>query len=258
MSYLAANEAGEPIYLNRQLVDADVVLPIGFPSSSDVPANRDCLYPDFSSVEVRDRFDSGEMTTRAQSNEIELANDTLGSFFSIQVVHGPGGKIEKIVTGARESVLRVARNAADEVWKYSGPKNSLVTLATIETVSNRTTWDDFVRAVLMAGQVSDNEAPIIIWSDLEGKPTRQIRQALMAQFDANSSRKLPVELRQLAGTVQEHPIYLHSKLSRDEVESLGLGYVDSVAEVQRIAEPCGMGIVLRDAHKYRIANPPMA
>lgn len=254
VSYLAANEAGDPIYLNRQLVDADVVLPIGFPTAGDESSNEDCLYPGFSSSEVKERFSGDEMSSKAQADEIELANDTLGSFYSIQVVHGPGGKIEKILSGARDSVRAASRQVVDEVWKYAGPQNSAVTVATIETICSKASWDDFIRAVLMAGQVSNDEAPIIVWSDLEGKPSRQIRNALMEQFEAGSPRKLSSELKKLAGIVQEHPVYLHSKLSRNEVEALGLGYVDSAAEINRIAENCEKGIVVRDAHRYRVAR----
>jgi hypothetical protein len=252
VSYLAANEAGHPIYMNRQLVDADVILPIGFPTPGEEKWVQDCLYPNFSSLEVKDRFASGEMSSRAQSQEIQLANDTLGSFFSIQVVHGPGGKIEKIFSGARDSVQQEALRVAEAVWKYHGPTDSSVTLATIETTTGKATWDDFIRAVIMAGQISVNAAPIVVWSELEGKPSRQIRDALLTQFDEGTSRKLSPGLKRLIGIIQEHPVYLHSKLARNDVEALGLGYVDSAAEVNRIAESCQQGVILRDAHKYQI------
>ena len=59
LSYLAADEAGEPIYINRRLFDADVVLPIGclrLESSLGYYGVNGTLYPAFSDLPTQERF----------------------------------------------------------------------------------------------------------------------------------------------------------------------------------------------------------
>ena len=88
-AYLAANTAGLPVYVNRTLVEADFVLPVGAPLPGDTALN-DGVYPHFSGSEARERFDQRQDSESARQAEVELANDMLGSFFTVQLVCGPG------------------------------------------------------------------------------------------------------------------------------------------------------------------------
>ena len=254
VSYLGANEAGDPIYVNRQLVDADVILPIGFPAIGDSQFRADCLYPAFGSTAIRSRFNQPDANAKECQQEIQLVNDSLGSFFSIQIVIGPGGIIQQIISGSRNDTIKLARAEATKLWEFDWPSKSEVTVATIETTIGPVTWEDFAKAVLTASRVSVSTAPIIVWSELSGRPGRQIRGALLAQFEGDSGKKIPRSLEKLACVIQERPVYLRSHLSRDDVESLGLGYIDSVNEIHRIAESWRSGLLIRDAHKCQASR----
>jgi hypothetical protein len=254
VSYLAANAAGEPIYLNRSLVDADVVLPVGF-SQPGYDQVLDTLYPEFSTSETQRRLGSGKLSKTEIKTEVSLANDTLGSFFSIQVVARPGGQVHRVISGERMAVRALASRHADQVWTYQGPVNFDIVVATVEGVSGSASWDDFVQAVIASGRISVSNAPIVVWSDLATKPGKTIRQALLSQFDDSVGRKLPPKLVDLIDVLQTHPIFLHSQLSRDEVESLGLGYLDSATQINRIGESFERGVLLRDAHRYAFQQP---
>lgn len=254
VSYLAANEAGDPIYMNRYLVDADVVLPVGFPLANCEDA-QDSLYPEFSTDKTLARFTSGDLNRSEKDSEIQLANDTLGSFFAVQVIEGPGGGIVRVVSGARDLVQAESRKIADQVWSYHGPTNCEMVVATIESTAGKPTWEDFVQAVIAASHISSTASPIVVWSDLVDRPNKQIRQALLAQFDSDSERRLTPAQMKFADVLQSHPIYLHCRLSRNEVEAMGLGFLDTAEQINRIAESKDRGVVLRDAHKYHFSTP---
>lgn len=253
VAYLGANEAGDPMYVNRQLVDADVILPVGFPSMGDLQSQTDCLYPAFGSAAVQLRFAETELNETDCLQEIQLANDNLGSFFSIQVVTGPGRIVRQVLSGARNDVVKLAMAETAKLWEFDWPIDSEVTVATIESTVGPPTWDDFTNAVLTASRLSKANGPVIVWSELSARPNRQIRSALLAQFEDEISNKLPRSLQILAAVIQERPVYLRSHLTGNEVEALGIGHINSVTEIQRIAEGWQTGLLIRDAHLCQIS-----
>jgi hypothetical protein len=252
LAYLNANEDGDPVYVNRLLVDADVVIPIGFVEPGDDTRQTDCIYPDFSAVAAQDRFANGNPNGLACRSEVALANDMLGSFFSIQLVSGPGGELAEVLCGERTRTKTAAREKVNERWtfEYSGVPE--VVLASIETEPENQTWDDVVEAVLTSSQLISGKGPIIVLSDLSSKPNKKIRKALLSQFDDGPEKKSSAKLRSLAGVVAERSIFLKSELPAAAVEELGLGNLDSVEQVSRVAEPFQLGVLIRDAHKCQL------
>ncbi len=250
LAYIAANQAGDPIYINRQIVDADVILPIRFSSGAATNAITDGVYPEFSSTEVQQRFvESNRKTNLA---EIELANDALGAFFSIQIVAGPGGSIERILYGERKEVAHESTRLATAIWELDCPADSDIIVATIETTTGKTDWNDVIRAVICADQLSQEGSSIVLWTELDEPPGRQIRNALLSLFDDSGTRKKKwAELEHFVDVLQRHPVYLKSRLERNEVEELGIGFVEGAADVNRIAEKGNKRILIRDAHQCR-------
>jgi len=86
LAYLAANEAGDPVYANRLLVESDVVIPVAAALPGDISRQIDCVYPCFSGVAAQERLGSSEISGLAKQLEIALANDTLGAFFVVEMV----------------------------------------------------------------------------------------------------------------------------------------------------------------------------
>lgn len=249
VAYVAANAAGDPMHVNRSLVEADVILPIGFAIAGDDLRAKQCLYPDFASAAVKVRFTDGDQSETDERAETQMANDVLGSFFAIQVVSGPGGMIEQIFSGVRADATSAAQSATDALWRFDLEQPADVVVATIESTLGPPAWDEFTQAVRVAASVSEDNSPIIIWSELAVLPPRTLRTALLSQFEDDHRRQLPPELQQLGAIMQERPVYLHSRLSPSQVEALGIGAITSVAEIHRIAESRSSGLVLRDAHR---------
>lgn len=253
-SYLVANSEGEPIYVNRALVDADVILPIGCPAAGDANQQSDCIYPDFSNEGSRARLATGQSTFLSRWQEVELANDTLGSFFTIQVVCGPGGTVRNIFCGARKDATDQARRATNELWTFDWPQDSEMTVGTIESDAQYQDWNDFANALIAASRVTTSDGPIVIWSEIGAAPDQKTRQACLAQFDDGQRKKMSKTMRQVSAIVSERPVFLRSKLGQNATEEIGLGYIKSGEEVVKIAEPYAVCLLMRDAHKCQISK----
>ena len=251
LAYLAANEAGEPVHVNRLLADADVVVPIGCPTPGD-QQRYDCLYPDFGSAQRLEKFKAKYGTINQRQQEIELANDNLGTFFSVEIVTGPGGQIAAVFAGARKDVFEHSKQLADELWTVNFVPGCQTVLATVEEPGRQQTWDDFADAVINAANLSNGSGPITVWTTIDQPADRNTRKALMAQFDDSIIAKLSVRQRSLASIVSERPIFLKSELSQSQTEELGLGYIESANDVESVLAKFDSGVLLRDAHRCRI------
>ena len=245
VSYLAANEQGNPVYVNRSLCDCDVILPL----SCMTPNKRlsDCLYPDFSTDETRARYRKKEDTLNERIAEAELANDTLGLFFSIELIRRPGDVIDDVVCGSRVRTRAIAQDLLGPLWNIDSDDDCDVVVTTIDSPASITSWSNIVRAVNTAATLVE-DGPIVVWSELSEKPKAKVKLACAAQFEGSVPDSLPKRLQHFASILCERPVYLKSKLSQNVVESLGLGFVESAESVERIVRPFNKPLLIRDGH----------
>ncbi len=248
-SYLAANEEGRPVYVNRSLCDSDVVLPLS--CMSPMRKQSDCLYPEFSTDETRDRYRKKEDTLNQRVAEAELANDSLGLFFSIELICRPGEIVDDIVCGSRIQARQIANKRLGELWQLDSQDDSDVVVTTVESVGESTSWENIVRAVRIAA-VMVEDGPIVVWSELSQKPTSKIKKACAAQFEGSIPDSLPDNLQHFASILCERPVYLKSRLSQNVTEELGLGHIESIESAQRILGSFSNPFLIRDGH---LRNP---
>ena len=250
VAYLVANKDGDPVYVNRSLHESDFVIPV----NCVVPNAKsgDCLYPEFSNMETRQRFRKKDGTAKQRRLETELANDTLGIFFSIELICAPGQSIHDITCGERKQVRELAAQQVADIWQVAPTAECDMVVTTVETGHGDTTWKDIVTAVVNASRLTSNDGPIVVWSDLSEKPKSKLKQACQAQFEGSISSELPTHLQHFASVLTERSVYLKSKLSGNTIEDLGLGYLESVESVQRIAQGFDHPFLLRDGHLRQI------
>ena len=252
LAYLAANEAGDPVYANRLLVEADVVIPVAAPVPGDNSRQTDCIYPAFSGVAAQERIASSDISNLAKQLEIALANDTLGAFFLVQIVDSPGGRLSEVFCGERTRTNAKARETVSQNWSFDYQGEAEMVVASIECDRDRQTWDDIVEAVLLSDRVTVGDGPIVVLSEVVKKPSHQVAKALQAQFEDGPTGKTSDRLRALASVVESRSVFLKSRLAPSVVEDLGLAPLDSVQQVNRIAESIGTGLLIRDAHKCQL------
>jgi nickel-dependent lactate racemase len=118
LAYLAATQAGEPILLNRAIVDADVVLPIGGIQSPAAPGYygiHGAVYPAFSDQRTLRRFrspaslDGRGRAKRKPGQVVDEVGWLLGVTLAVQLVPGPGDAVLHVVAGQIDAVRRRAR-----------------------------------------------------------------------------------------------------------------------------------------------------
>ncbi|MEM7456075.1 MAG: lactate racemase domain-containing protein [Planctomycetota bacterium] len=249
LAYIAANEAALPMKVNRSIVDADVIIPVGCPVAGDKERLKDCIYPQFSNDETLVRFEKEADSVELRRNEIEFANDQLGAFFGIQFISAPGGEISQVISGTRPDCIEEARNSSDQFWSLPVSEDDQLVVATIESADGPQTWHDFISAVFTASIASASDRPIIIWSDIRKQPTAAIKRACNRQFESSGTVKLTRELSRLSGILEGRLVYLYSGLSENVTEELGLGYISGPEDLQRLVESHHNCLVVRDAHK---------
>ena len=244
-SYLAANEQGNPVYVNRSLCDSDVILPLSClePSSK----RSDCLYPEFSNEETRERFREKSDTPKQRIAEAELANDSLGLFFSIEIICGPGEVIQDIVCGSRIHARKIASDRLESLWHMEADDDCDVVVTTIESVGEKATWNQIVSAV-KAAACAVGDGPIVVLSQLKEKPSGKVEAACAAQFEGCIPDSLPEDLQHFASILCERPVYLKSSLPQNLVEGLGLGHVESTESARRILGGFTRPFLIRDGH----------
>lgn len=252
LAYIAANEAALPMKVNRAIVDADVIIPLGCPVAGDNEEVADCIYPQFSNEETWTRFEKEEESVSQRRHEIEFANDQLGAFFGIQFVTGPGGGISEVISGTRNDCIRNARQSSGKLWSVPVSESDQLVLATIETSAKPQNWSDFMSAVFTASLVSASDRPIVIWSDICKKPTAAIRKACNRQFETGEAAKLTRELSRLSGILEGRHVYLYSGLSENATEELGLGYISGPQDLARLIQVHGNCVLVRDAHMCKV------
>ena len=113
LCYLAATKDAAPIYLNRHLCEADVIVPINLlrPRAALGSASvHGGLYPTFSDAATWERFRVPSLIThaaeqkrrRAEADEVAWL---LGLQLSVQVIAGPGDSVRHILAGLLPPVL---------------------------------------------------------------------------------------------------------------------------------------------------------
>ena len=257
VAYLAANQDGDPIKINRELFDADVILPITCRDNRELSND---LYPEFSTAETQARFHAAPYTPAQQQGEVRLTNEHLGVFISFNVVGGPGGEIRAVTFGEKEKSDRSAERLGEQIWSLVPQGAVPIVIATIEEDPGQQTWWHFCRALIAANDVSDGDGQIVICSDLETEPSDEIRQAFTLPFEGDEEsiwqklRQMDEVLQRVVPILMDRQVFLKSNLSDAAIEELGIGPISSQAEFNRLVERAKDGIVLRDAHKVNVGK----
>ena len=180
---------------------------------------------------------------------VRLANNQLGTFWGIQIAFGPGEQICATFAGEVNSVFDATREEVDRIWHVAIEEEAPLVIATIESEAYEKTWASIVEALNQAAKAAEPNAPIVVCSGIQKSPPAKIRKALTSVFEETKVNK---DDQQLADIVQEHPIFLYSKLGQAKTEELGFGFIANSTEFQRIVDNYPNGILLRDAHRCKV------
>lgn len=175
LAYLAATKAGDPIYLNRLLTDADFLIPVGclrprgsfghtgsvgdvlaaFTDSRTLAANRR-IYLDANTSQLG----------RVESDTRNLAW-SLGSRFAVQVLAGRAGTVLNVLAGEVDRVSRDGQTLADRAWGRPLPQRADLVVAAINGPASQQTWSSVAQALTSAHRIAQPDGSVLICSQVQ-------------------------------------------------------------------------------------------
>jgi len=262
LSYLAASSEAKPIYVNRAIHEADLVVPISclrLEQSLGYHGVSGGVFPAFSDQKTLERYRSPNSLASAVQRkrlrkEADDASWLLGVSFTIQVVPGAGEQVLHVLAGAPQSVIREGQKLCEAAWSYKVPSRASLVVASIEGDSSQQTWENVGRALSSAARAMADDGAIALCTNLEEGPGPALR--FIAQTDDP-----PAALRQIAKerpsdalpatellhALERGRVYLLSKLEESVVEGLGIAAVDDPNQIARLAQRHPSCIVLANA-----------
>ncbi len=269
LSYLAADEAGEPIYINRRLFDADVVLPVGclrLETAVGYYGVNATLYPAFSDQPTLERFHAAGASATPEEiarrrHEADEVAWLLGVLLTIQIVPAAGSGILHVLAGAIESVQRRGKALCDEAWSCRIPGRADLVVAAIEGDREQQNWENVGRALSAAARAVTDDGAIALCTELAENPGPALRWLRRAGDPRSALRHIrrqrtadAATAHELAQALQRVQVYLLSGLDESVVEELGVAHVSAASEIARLASRHRSCILLSNA-QYALPTP---
>ena len=268
MAYLARDAAGEPIFLQRALTDADVVLPIGVLGDDHALGCYGVhtgLFPGFSNRKAREAFSGRPALEAAEKRrdhlrkEVEQAAWMLGAHCTLQVLPGGGDRALGVFCGEATAVGEVGRRAYRAAWESRVAAPVALVAVGIEGPPAQQTWLHFARALAAALPLVDSGGAIAICSGLDAP----LGPALQSLCDAPSphdalhriAKRHPDDLlpaQALVQALESNRVYLLSGLAAAAVEQLSMVPLAGPDELLRLARRYDEAIVLNNGPLARV------
>ena len=268
IAYLASTKEGRRIYLDRDLTEADIVVPIGLLGHDPVLSYSgpwSAIFPGLSDEATiqsfRTRRNGVPSAQPHHSTALEESSEVswlLGCQFQVGVVAGTTG-IVKAIAGRKETVLEEGRRLVDEVWSYRPQEHAELAIVGIGRPGTETGIDDVVRGLAAATHLVHRGGKIVVLSRARGPIGSGVRRLL----NAGDPARIAAAIRKhesdpdhatavsLAESLAWADVYLLSGFDSSDVDDLGMIPLDRPIEAQRLAALCGSCHVVSDADLVR-------
>jgi len=251
LSFLAANHAGEAVYLNRALCDADLVIPVGCVRLGHWTPDRGAfsgVYPAFSDEQAQK-----DLRQQTREHEFERKHSPLkttdeigwlmGCLLTVQVVPAGDDGILHVLCGETGAVMGRGRTLYEEAWSRNLPNGADLVIATVTGGTHHQTWANVARALAAARQVVSATGCIALCTELAEEPGPALRM-LAENADPEEARAdlddvdLPdaAMAEEVALALEQGSLFLYSQLDDEMVEGLGMVPLSEPAQLQRLAE----------------------
>jgi hypothetical protein len=247
--YVAAAETADAIYIQRDLVDASVVIPIYCIRHPEALNASDpyAMSPAFADAKTQQRWNLAWLEDNAQHLHVQSklsreAGWLMGIQFAIAVIPAENGEIAGLLGGDPGCVFQAATarlQAASNEQELSDA-NELV-IACVEGGREQQTWMNVARAVVKADSLLTPAGCLVVCCDLH-RISDGIAQLASDEPDEVLERELlrgDLEDAFPAAVIRSvqarRSIYLMAPLEESQVEGLGLAYVSGQEDIERLA-----------------------
>ncbi len=193
LGYLAANEAADPIYLNRYLTDADLVLPVTvsrLAGALDPSHESGGVFPMLADTASQQRFRAARLSGEVAPPEAKQAAWLLGFPMLVVVAPTADGEVGRVVAGTVGGIDRALAADAQATWQRGEVQTADVVIACLDGDTQQQSWDNLGRALFVAGQLVASDGTVVILSTIDRRPgpvIRRLRQ--MQQGDEEAVRR---------------------------------------------------------------------
>ncbi|MBW3599958.1 MAG: DUF2088 domain-containing protein, partial [Planctomycetes bacterium] len=261
LTYLATSKQDESIYLNRRIVLADFVLPLGplrLPSSFGYAGEWGGFFPAFADLETRQRYQASAALEQSAADRLaeEAAEAAwlLGLLYVVQIVPGPDNSVREVLAGSAGAVMEQGRRRCEAEWRRPIAGRASLVVAAISGGPEQQTWENVARALYAASQAVSDEGAIALCTQVSRPPGPAMRRVgRLEDFEARQRavRKQTTFDAQIAALLtnllERNRVYLLSELEDETVEDLGLAYVADEQEIIRLTRLHESCILLADA-----------
>ncbi|RMF37632.1 MAG: DUF2088 domain-containing protein [Planctomycetota bacterium] len=268
IAYVAANAQAEPIYINRAMIDADVVLPVLCARAELAVDNFGGfgVYPLVSNRDTRGTFYRWQNASPARQNAAMAQRATEAAWWSgmhmaVQVIPAPGGRISQILAGSFTAVTEQAGQQMAAKWTADMPPADL-TIATLDADQFQQDWMAVARALHAASLATVEGGAIVLCSQaapLAGPACRILSQGKASSRDVqaqlnrlSSDDALAIEL--LDRITQSTHLYIASQWPAELVESLGACPLVDARDVEQLCEKASAINVLPSAQNCCVVH----
>jgi nickel-dependent lactate racemase len=263
LGYLAANEEGDPILLNRLLVDADLVLPIG--RLCDGAARgyfgiHGSIFPGLADEKTQSRFRRKDLPPGRREHHAALLREAdqvawlLGVNFTVQLLPAAGDGILGVVAGESKAVGRRGREAYRAAWGCPVARRASLVVAAIEGPQEQQTWENLGRALEAAGRLVEEGGAIAVCCELAARPGPAVGRLVGARSRGTAVRRIlrdnpgdALPAAQLAHALERQHVYLLSRLDSSLVEDLDMVPIGGAEELGRLSQRHDSCILLANA-----------
>ncbi len=248
VAYLAANQESMPIYINRSLVDADVVIPI---ACARRQGSWDYLgsystFPLFSDRATRGRMLSLPRLEHASEHAqlkswADEAAWWLGLLAGIQILPAAQGQVAAVQAGLLEPLEDAMQLELSRI-RSEQPLECDLVIALLDGSDAQQTWQAVARALRHATRYVAPRGAIALCTQLSepaGKGLRRLSDAhhtreeiaaKLSKDDANDALPASVILE----ATGDYHVYLASNLRRDVVENLGIAVLENESQLAHL------------------------
>lgn len=262
-AFLANSAGGERLYLAREVIDADHVLPVGavgFDPLLGIRSAGSAIFPGLSNVDAISKTRGQEHVELRPEDERplrQLQDEVawlLGIQCGVQVLPSSSGQPAGVIFGALEASASNARMWLRQNWHVGLEQRAEIVVACVDADSAGTTWDHVCAAAQTARKLVQRGGKIILLTDLAAEPTEGFEYLRQSEIPREALKPLRLEsppdlisVSRLASATDWATVYLLSNLKSEVVESLFMTPLATAAEATRLLSQDGSCVLLESA-----------
>lgn len=262
VAYVAANKQGEPIYMNRTLVDADVVIPIMCARARQAIDYEGAygVFPLLTDRRTRGQFYSlRQLTDPSEHRHLtEWADEAawwVGLQVAIQVIPAHDGGVANILAGSPQALEANVQEQMVKLWEPQLENTYDCVVALVDGGATQQSWDSVARVLASAAPLVRPDGALIICTQLNERPGRALhRLSDTTRGEDKLARQLSSDPADdalaaavLLQSLENCHVYLLSQLPSEVVEALGVGALQDLHQADHILQQRSSCLVIASA-----------